>query len=168
MLPGKVLTRRPVGASSKLISAGAETQNAPATDYDRACDIDDYLGLIVVGEGQGLVLGEGRMDTAWWPGDKGDGGILIRWEYGEPGTDVLQALSHIPEDIWQPEPLVFTVGEGPLFLFDSAFRGSDVDDGLTNDHATVLLPAGEYALATAHYRPDDQTSFVLHRLSWKK
>jgi hypothetical protein len=31
--------------------------NAPATDYDRACDVDDNLAEITVGEGTALVLG---------------------------------------------------------------------------------------------------------------
>ena len=27
--------------------------NDPATDYDRACDVEDYLGLIEIGTGNG-------------------------------------------------------------------------------------------------------------------
>src|SRR5438270_663817 len=41
--------------------------NDPATDYDRACDIKDYLGLIEIGAGKGLVLGGEPLSTAWWP-----------------------------------------------------------------------------------------------------
>ena len=41
--------------------------NDPATDYDRACDVNYYLGLIEIGAGKGLVLGGEPLSTAWWP-----------------------------------------------------------------------------------------------------
>ncbi len=41
--------------------------DAPATDYDRACDVDDYLGVIEVGSGCGVVLGDEPLPTAIVP-----------------------------------------------------------------------------------------------------
>jgi len=35
-------------------------QNAPVTDYDRACDVQGWLGLLDIGAGHGLVLGASR------------------------------------------------------------------------------------------------------------
>jgi hypothetical protein len=40
-------------------------RDAPATDYDRACDVTGYLGLLSIGTGHGLVLGDELHATAW-------------------------------------------------------------------------------------------------------
>src|SRR5260370_41091178 len=40
-------------------------QAAPATGYDRACDVKEYVGLLTIGVGQGLVLGDEPLSTTW-------------------------------------------------------------------------------------------------------
>ena len=43
------------------------TAATPATDYDRACDVDDELGLLAVGPGHALVLGDEPLATSGGP-----------------------------------------------------------------------------------------------------
>src|SRR5689334_17973405 len=67
----------------------------PVTDYDRACDVDDYLGVLEVGPGRGLVLGDEPMRTAFVP--SADGGILVRWGYAPSEDAVLRVLETAEE-----------------------------------------------------------------------
>ena len=132
---------------------------APATDYDRACDIEDYLGLIDVVPGQALVLGDEPLATTWRSLGP-TGGMLVRWSYAPEEAAVVQALARIPDAIWGPAQLVLTVGPEPLYLFDAAYPGAEVEEYLV-----VELRPGHYTLATGVYEPDDLTSVVLHRFS---
>lgn len=140
----------------------------PATDYDRACDVEGDLGLISIGNGQGLVLGDEAMATAWLPSstsgseNEAAGGIFIRWEYANSEADVVSAVEHIPATIWEDAGLTMIVGHDPLYLLDSAYDASMLED---DDYLTIHIPAGVYSIATAVYKPDSHTSLILHRLT---
>jgi hypothetical protein len=132
---------------------------SPATDYDRACDVNGYVDLLDVGSGHGLVLGDEPMETMWWHSEVGDGGILVRWGYADDEARVVHSLARIPDDVWEETSLLFTVGQSPLYLFDSAWPGREV-----SRHLVIQVPQGTYSVATGIYRPDDRTELVLHRL----
>lgn len=137
-----------------------------ATDYDRACDVTDYLGLLDIDTGQGLILGGEPLSTTWQTAaaasDDDAGGLVIRWVYVNSETDVIAALEHVPQSTWQDESLVFSVRHQPLYLLDAASPGGELQG---DDHLTIHLPAGIYSIATAEYEPDDHTSLILHRLT---
>ena len=141
----------------------------PATDYDRACDVEGYLGLLDIGAGQGLVLGDEPDSTAWQSfGTSGDreevtGGILIRWVYANSEADVMAAVDHLPASMWVDDGLEFSVGREPLYLLDAACDASCLDD---DDHLTIYLPSGRYTLATADFEFEVHTRLLLHRLVW--
>lgn len=134
----------------------------PATDYDRACDIADYIGLIEVGPGHALILGDMPMPTNWWPLPTTEGGILVRWMFADNDHNVIQAVQNLSIGSFQPAELTFSVTCPTLVLFDSAFPGVDKDCGAT---LTITLKEGVYGISTLHYTPDQETSLVLHRLS---
>ena len=143
-------------------------QDAPATDYDRACDVQGWLGLLDIGAGQGLVLGDEPLSTTWQAplasgeSDHDTSGILIRWVYGNSQAEVMEALKHVPETAWRDDGLLLCVGREPLYLLDAAYAGSELEG---DDHLTIHLPPGRYSIATAEYAPDSQTSLLLHRLT---
>ena len=139
--------------------------DAPATDYDRACDVDEYLGLITVGNGLGLVLGNEPFATAWWPAQAGNGGMLVCRGYGEDDLEerINEVLMAVPADFGEDLGLRFSVPGGPLYLFDSAYSGCDV--GTRTAYREIQLGAGVYSLTSGFYRPDDSTSLLLHRCS---
>ncbi len=146
--------------------------DSPACDYDRACDVDDYLALLDIGAGQGLVLGGEPMGTAWSPTTSADsltnsGGILIRWVYANSVADVIEAVERVPEAAWAHDGLALMVGQAPLYLMDSATPADELGKfdklGIHEDHLKIHLPAGRYAVATAIIEPDPHTSLVLHR-----
>lgn len=142
----------------------------PASDYDRACDVEGYLGLLDIGAGQGLVLAGDPCGAAWLSSSKPAGGdgrgltghMLVRWEYGESEASVIATLEHVPESIWRDDNLVLTVGREPLYLLDAAYNLGDLQG---DDHLTIHLPEGMYSVVTAEYEPDAHTSLILHRLT---
>ena len=143
-------------------------QDDPATDYDRACDVTGWLGLLDIGAGHGIVLGGEPLDTAWQAsaaaGERDDdtGGLLIRWVYANNEADVIEALNHVPKTVWRDEGLVLSVGREPLYLLDAACPGSELEG---DDHLKIHLTPGRYSIATAEYEPENHTSLLLHRLA---
>lgn len=139
----------------------------PATDYDLACDVREYLGVIPVGAGTALVLG-GEPLPAWWAA-RPDGGILVRWIYGDDTLSTRDAtrtvVEDIPEALWQPEEFDFTVPEGLLYLMDSAYPGRELSSMPEDSQMSFSLRPGTYSVETADYEPSAQQSLVLHRLT---
>lgn len=139
--------------------------DAPATDYDRACDVKGYLGLLTVGQGVGLVLGGGRFATAWWSVREDRERFIVCREYGEDDLEerINEVLMAVPDDFGEDVGLSFPVSGGPLYLFDSAYSGREV--GTRADYREVRLAPGHYSLTSGFYRPDERTSLLLHRCS---
>lgn len=143
-------------------------QDEPATDYDRACDVEGWLSPLDIGAGQGLVLGGEPLATAWQASlasherDARQGGILIRWVCANSETDVISALEHGSEATWQDDGVVLRIGREPLYLLDAAYAGSQLEG---DDYMTIHLPPGNYSIATTGYEPDRQTSLLVHRLT---
>ena len=128
------------------------------TDYDRACAVNDYIGVIAVDSGHGIVLGEEPFSTAWWPSTKLGEGVLVRWVYAENEAAVIRALDNLPNAAWLRTNVEVQVSNGKLILFDAACSGSNIDEQLE-----IEIPKGCYVAETLHYQPDEQTSLILHR-----
>ncbi len=139
---------------------GNQAPNGEPTDYDRACGIDDYLGLITVESRQGLVLGGEPMRTAWWSPRSSNfaGGFLVCWVFADSESDVLVALYNLPEESWQETGIEMQITNQRQVLFDSAYSGDEVMDSIDAD-----LPEGFYRIETLHHMPNDQTSLIVHR-----
>jgi hypothetical protein len=135
------------------------------TDYGRACSVDDYLGMLEVGPGSCLVLGDEPMATTFFPTE--DGGIFVRWIHAENEEDVVQAVRSVPESLWERFPHTFDVGRAGLLLLDSACPSDDLRpppaEGISSWMA-VPVPTGTYLVHTADYQPDDRTHVILNRL----
>jgi hypothetical protein len=129
-----------------------------ATDYDRACDVSDYVGLIQVGQSEGLVLGDEPNDTTWL--SHPDGGLFVRWRYAAGEEQVEDALGAIPSSLAWQSAGELRVTESPLELFDSAEAGLEP----CGQRLRVLLQPNLYSLSHAEYVPDAETAFQLIRL----
>ena len=132
--------------------------DGPATDYDRACDVDDYLGLIDVGPGKALVLGDEPLMTTWLP--LKDGGLLVRWVCADGEEALLAAAHRIPGDAYQDSGFSFTVGVAPLVLLAACESGEDK----IYPRIEFELPPGRYGILTSQYEADASTSLICHRL----
>jgi hypothetical protein len=141
---------RPVSATFRW-----SAEEARASDYDRACDVNDYVATIPVGHGEGLVLNDAPCATAWLP--RPWGGLLARWEHANSVEAMERALAWIPGDLpWESKGSVCLVGS-PQELFNSAEPG--VEPVLPR--LKLEMPAGNYTVRWALYRPDSPTAVGL-------
>lgn len=140
--------------------SASEENSQSQTDYDRACSVEGYVGVINVNAGQGLVLGDEPMQTSWLPLSEQLGGVLVRWQWAPDEKHVNEAMTDLSRLAWEPPTHTFRVSDKVLLLFDAACSGNDPGDALNID----LLP-GQYSIESTHYEPDEETSLILHRLS---
>jgi hypothetical protein len=124
------------------------------TDYDRACALDDWVGVIDVGAGKALVLGSEPTRTARLeaPG----GALLVRWLHAPVGWQP-DALETLLDQRWEPST-TWTITGATQTLLDAAEPGADEQA----DRLRLALRPGEYQVLTAEHRPDGETRMVLH------
>lgn len=127
-------------------------------DYDRACDVEDYVGIIPVGSGYGLVLGQGPFHTGWRPFSETEDGFLVCWVYAENKVDATNSLVILPTSGWEKTKVKFQSAGGKLVLFDSAFDGEHFPEKLD-----VELAKGFYNIETLHYKPNESMYLIIHR-----
>ncbi len=128
-----------------------------ATDYDLACDVEDYLGLVNVGEGKALVLGGDELATTWFPFFENGQGILIRWVYGNSESEVIDFAKSLSDEVKKDENIEFSVENSELVLFVAAEHGNDK----VYSRLEFNLSKGTYEISTIE-RKDEQTSVICH------
>jgi len=129
------------------------------TDYDRACEIEDYLGLLDVGHSKALVMNDEPLSTACWKIDS-ETIVFVRWVWAKDERVVPGILSQVPEvDRWENTGIEIGFAHEELILFDSAYRADEVEDFLL-----IQLPKGEYTVKTLLFEPDANASLILHCL----
>lgn len=148
-------------------SVDAELTNVELTnsdDYERACKIDGYLGLIDVGVGKGVILGDAPLPTTWFPFPEKDGGLIVRKWYAIDEL-LTHSLAQLNNDTFQTDIDDFNVLSGELYVFDSACPGSDLDCTQSNCMLKINLVPAVYKISTQIHEPDQNTNLVIHRLS---
>ncbi len=130
------------------------------TDYDRACEISDYIGILLVGKEEGLVLGE-HMQTCWISLGENEGGMLVQWLYANDEASAINHITNVPNHLFRSAGIIFHVSEPILYLFDSAICGKSLK---SEDVFVVELQPGPYRVETASYKPNEHTALVIHRL----
>lgn len=126
-------------------------------DYARAVEIKEYLGKIAVGQGEGLVLGGDPLPAAAIP--VADGLLVVRWVYAESDMAAEIAIRNARRLPYRPEAFLFDNGDDIVVLMDAAWPGDAVAEV-----TRLPLRKGTYGVATAEYKPDSDTFFVVHRL----
>lgn len=129
-----------------------------ATDYDRACDVDDFIGVVDVGAGKALVLGDEPNAATWIELENKVDGILVRWVYGESEDEVINAAKSISTDTGKREDFVFSVEDSSLVLFAACESYSDS----LYPRLKFKLHNGRYEVSTIEYK-DERTSVICHR-----
>ena len=133
---------------------------SPATDYDRACDIDSEVGSLTVGDGVGVVLGEPGI-VSWQPFSRG-GGALVGWGGADSEDEVEEALKHLSYE--GPEPTCFFETDGgELLVFDPAYEGAAAVSGKVMP-LRFKLSEGRYGISREDWSPDPQTSLIIYRV----
>jgi hypothetical protein len=130
------------------------------TDYERACEVQDYAGVIPVGRGSALVLGEEPMDATWWPSRDLPEGLIVRALYS-PGDEFLtQLVEALRAQNLIDTGLQLMVTNPRLQLFNSAYSGTE-NLGPT---AAVTVPIGRYSVHSAVFNEPRSHMVVVHRL----
>lgn len=145
-------------SNSRIVEANFRWGLEVATDYDRACDIEDYIGLINVGEGKAIVLGGDEMATTWFPLIENQEGILIRWFYGNSESDVIKVAESLSNKLGKDENFEFTVEDSNLVLFAATESGNDK----IYPRLKFNLSSGTYKISMIEHE-DEQTSIICHR-----
>jgi len=135
--------------------AGADGDDL-SSDYDRACDVDGYIGLVPVGDTRALVLGEEPAATAFLP----EHDTFVRWCAAESEGELLAEVpAALEAAVWEPE--VRWDVPGTVLLFDAAWPGPDSE---RTDHLRVALEPGRYAVRAAYVEPGPEVWIGLVQL----
>jgi hypothetical protein len=142
-------------------SAASEATNSP-TDYERACLIGDYIGLVELPGGNALILGDMPLSTSVW---RKDSVIvhIVRVFYTDDLVDISSFLLSIGAESFEDpdEILQFSVASSQMRIFDSAFPGSAV----AGPELSFEVVPGTYRILTKIIDSFERTSFIVHRLN---
>lgn len=127
-----------------------------ASDYDRACEVEGFVGLLPVGNTTALVLGDDPAATAYLP----EHGTFVRWCAGESERELLAGVpAALAGAAWERE--VQWEIPGPVLLFDAAWPG---EESTKTGHLRIDLAPGRYAVRAAHAEPGPETWIGLVQL----
>lgn len=129
-------------------------------DYERACAIDGYLGVIPVSRSIGIVLGDMPLETTAITSPEGLP-LIVRVFYSEPSVDITRNLTSngIPEEAEEVESTMVSIDEHNWYMFDSAYPGYL---GLGRS-LSFALPIRDMRIRTFEYKPDELTFLLLHQ-----
>jgi hypothetical protein len=127
-----------------------------ASDYDRACEVEGFIGLLPVGNTTALVLGDDPAATAYLP----EHGTFVRWCAGESERELLAGVpAALGTAAWERE--VSWEVPGTVMLFDAAWPG---EESTKTGHLRIALEPGRYAVRAAHVKPGPETWMGLVQL----
>jgi len=150
-------------ANGRTVEAEFRWGSEVATDYDRACDIGTFAGVIEVGPGSALVLNtDGDAMATWLPPTEVNEGVIIEWAYADSEDQLISEAYR-----WLRNGAIdvisdFKVETSPLVLFVSAEAGDDT----IYDRQIFEIQPGPYEVASGG-QVTDTTSVVWHRFRLK-
>ncbi|MBK9171636.1 MAG: hypothetical protein IPM28_01305 [Chloracidobacterium sp.] len=139
---------------------GTSADQKAQSDYDRACLVDGYVGLIYSNEEPVIVLGQEPLFTTWYSNSSSEGTIVrCVWANDLKSTETeFYAFESLTG--WENTDVVVDFPNGHLVLFDSSAYGSNMEEWIE-----VKLDPGRYFIKTLFFEADESTKFLLHRFS---
>ena len=128
------------------------------TDYNRACNIKDYVGSLRTNGGCALVLVDMPLETSVWLRGRT---TIVRLFYADRDIQFEDLLSQIDNSIFiNPlEVATYDVVSGRMVIFDSALTLGPQEQNFL----PFNIEAGRYKILTVTAKPDSRTSVLLHR-----
>ncbi|MFI0961784.1 immunity 21 family protein [Streptomyces sp. NPDC021080] len=127
-------------------------------DYDRACEVEGFIGLVPVGDTRALVLADEPASTTYLP----EHGTFVRWHAARSEKEMLAAVPAALEQAeWDPEEEAEWTVPGPVVLFEAVWPGT-FSEG--TDRLRVVLEPGRYGVRAAFVHPGPGTWMVLVQL----
>ena len=138
-------------------SVRADWNGIAGDDYQEACRVDDYLGLVARAWGDVLVLGDEPLRTAVV--HRPDGPAIVRWMYAPSEERLLDAALNSDLDQLPPvEMLSIRVLAEPYVLFDSGASGA------TANRLEFIPPTGTRTVRTYVIKDEEnEVGLILHR-----
>lgn len=128
---------------------GDEDEGIPS-DYEKAEELATKIGVLDVGVGQALILGDAEV-TAYWQLD--DGGVFIQRILGDDDDAVAAVVEQsLDAHGWTKLPLTFNPSKGKLALFDAAYSYEDSDE---DERIKLSLSPGLYEIEKRTAKGDD-------------
>ncbi|MFC7308376.1 Imm21 family immunity protein [Streptomyces monticola] len=159
--PLVIVSESALGTWRTGTEAASADESSDWGDYDRACQVDEYIGTLHVGDAEALVLADSPDSTTFLPNRM----LFIRWGGADSENDILAALDSALDVAEWESPVQWTVPAGPVVLFDAAWSGTDLPDHQPDNHLSIDLPSGTYVAEYANVEPNPRTSFGLVRLT---
>lgn len=134
----------------------------PASHYDEACAALDGVpgALVEVGEFVAVALQTAGHQVCWWP--LPDGGVVVKIVFAESEAAAEQALSDVPFDDLDWEPVdEWELEEPDAYLLPATDTLEDVQE----ETLSLDLAAATYDLSCARWDPDESISLQLFRFS---
>jgi hypothetical protein len=123
-------------------------------DYDRACAVEGWAGLLDVGHSgaQALVLADEPATSCYLPEHR----VFLRWLAADSESELLAAAEAVladPDVEWEEAGVWETYG--PAVLMDSTTPGAELNEEYPNggglpEQAPVSLPAGRWRVRAVH------------------
>ena len=132
-------------------------QGVDSSDYNRACSVEDYVGLIPVGNSEAIVLGDEPCQTGVVSLNSREV-VLARWVYGEDELTVENYLKKLSEKAFNNpcEQIEYQAKDDNFVLFDATLNGESASG------VDIALPLDKYVIKTIQYEPDENTFLILH------
>ncbi|WP_353962866.1 MULTISPECIES: Imm21 family immunity protein [unclassified Streptomyces] len=129
-------------------------------DYDAACEVEEYLGLVRAGTPgsteEGLVVADEPLPATYIPDLK----CVLQWQYASSENELVSAARRSiagPLD-WQRGPQ-FELRDR-LVMFDASASGESLEE---NEKLELPLTPGRYECFTADYSSGSDISGRLHQ-----
>ncbi len=157
----------PVDALSAWGGAAAGRDDSEhSDDYDRACAVDGWAGVLPIGDGpaQALVLGDEPATTCYLP----DHRLFVRWIAADSEPELLAATAaHLVSPLTEWEECGVWETSGPALLMDSATPGAEVNAEYPNggglpEQAPVPITAGRWRTRAAYSKSEGVWANLVH------
>lgn len=119
-------------SSGRVVNARFRSSREPgavATDYDAACDINELVGVIPVGPGAALVLGDEVPMSTWVPSTLFVGGLIVvpmTWpRHDMPEQQLFAAIKSVERPAFTQTGLMLPPSSGQFILCAACDAGPD-------------------------------------------
>ncbi|HZI05351.1 MAG TPA: Imm21 family immunity protein [Archangium sp.] len=141
----------------KVFQSRWQGTSGTPSDYDVACGVEGYVGVIEKAGCQVLVLGDEPLQTAV---AKSNGrACLVRWVYApSPSAAESSLAALVAADLGSPlESVAIRIARSPLVLMDAGAPGEHPGDTLE-----LKLEPGSYSVHVHEFAPAQDTKFLVH------
>ena len=144
-----------------------------ATDYDRACDVQEWIAAIDVGPGRGIVLGGDQTNAAWLRPPQSDAFLIVRLIYANDTSEakILGLYEGRRDEDWVRLGSTLDAEHGELLLFHAASVGLEVEEKLGSSGEVIVIGdaipyhagSGSYTVDTCEVVLPEEGHYIFHR-----